>query len=564
MTGSNGDLVLGMDFGTDSCRAVLIDLSNGSEVASHVAYYRRWKEGAFCNPRENRFRQHPLDYLEAMEEAVRGAVEKAGAGAGDRVVGIGIDTTGSTPCACDEKGRPLALDPAFAEDPDAMFILWKDHTAAFEAVEITKKAGTWGGTDYTKFIGGVYSAEWFWAKILHVFRTNERIMKEAYTFIEHCDWMPALLTGVEDAAAVKRSRCAMGHKAMWHREWGGYPSDEFLSLLHPELPRIRASLGTETWTSDVKAGELTPEWAKRLGLRPGIAVAVGAYDAHMGAVGAGVKPGVLVKVVGTSTCDITVGPRPDGPEHAVGGICGQVDGSVIPGLIGYEAGQSAFGDVYAWFKRVLLWPLRVYADKGMISRDVLTRIDDSLLVDLEAAAAALELHPEDPVALDWFNGRRTPYANQLLTGAVAGLDLGVDASLFYRILIEGTVFGSKAIVDRFREEGVEIESIVGIGGVARKSPLVMQMMADVLGAPIDVLANDQTVAIGAGLFGAVAAGVFSSVEEAQEVMVPPVERTYVPEKSKADLYAPRYEKYRMLGRFIESEFTTYPEEGRES
>jgi len=545
------ECVLGIDFGTDSCRVVLLDVTNGNEVASHVAVYPRWKKGLFCDPKENRFRQHPADYIEAMEEAVKKVLQKAGKDSGSRVIGIGIDTTGSTPCAVDERGKPLSLQPAFAEDPDAMFILWKDHTATAEAFTITKHAKSWGGVDFTRFEGGVYSAEWFWAKIFHVFQKNPRIRDRAVSFVEHCDWMPALLTGTESLNLVKRSRCAMGHKAMWHREWGGYPSVEFLASLHPDLARIQKTLGTETWTSDQAAGFLTEEWAKRLGIRQGVPVAVGAYDAHMGAAGAGVRPGVLVKVIGTSTCDMTVGPLPKGKEHPVEGICGQVDGSILPGYLGYEAGQSAFGDVYAWFKSVLQWPFKFVGHGGEPKEDLLSL--------LEKEASTVPTGSLGVLAVDWMNGRRTPYANQYLKGALTGLRLGTDAPTIYRSLIEATAFGARAIVERFKEEGVAINSIVGIGGVAKKSPLVMQILSDVLQAPIDVLSNDQTVAIGAALFGALVGKAYASAEEAQKVFVPPVERTYEPRKESEPIYQELYRKYTQLGRFIERELTEISE-----
>ncbi|MCX7787111.1 MAG: ribulokinase [Spirochaetes bacterium] len=541
------ECVLGIDFGTDSCRVVLLEVSNGKEIASHVSSYPRWKKGLFCNPRENRFRQHPLDYIEAMEEAVKIVLQKAGKDSGNRVIGIGIDTTGSTPCAVDAQGKPLCLQAEFTENPNAMFILWKDHTATAEAFAITKHAKSWGGVDFTRFEGGVYSAEWFWAKILHVFQTDPRVRDQAVSFMEHCDWMPALLTGTESLNQVKRSRCAAGHKAMWHREWGGYPSVEFLSSLHPELARIQKTLGTETWTSDQVAGYLTDEWAKKLGIRKGVPVAVGAYDAHMGAAGAGVRPGVLVKVMGTSTCDMTVGPLPKGKEHPVEGICGQVDGSILPGYLGYEAGQSAFGDVYAWFKSVLQWPFKFVNPGREPKEDLLTLLEQEAS---EVPAGALGV-----LGIDWMNGRRTPYANQYLKGALTGLGLGTDAPTIYRALIEATAFGAKAIVERFQEEGVAIESIIGIGGVAKKSPLVMQILSDVLQAPIDVLSNDQTVAIGAALFGALVGKAYPSAEKAQEVFVPPVERTYEPRKDTSSSYRELYHKYSKLGRFIEEELT---------
>ncbi|MFQ3620353.1 MAG: ribulokinase [Spirochaetales bacterium] len=560
MQAQMSDLVLGIDFGTDSCRVVLINGTNGQEVASYVAYYPRWKKGLYCDPRKDQYRQHPLDYIETLEEAVRGCVAKGGKGAGERVRGIGIDTTGSTPIAADERGTPLSLLPEYSEDPDAMFVLWKDHTSVAEALSLTQHAKSWGGVDYTRFIGGVYSAEWFWAKILHLFKTNKRIKEKAVTFVEHCDWMPALLTGNSSLKNLKRSRCAMGHKAMWHKEWDGYPSAEYFKALDPELVRIRETLGKETWTSDVKAGELSEEWAKRLGLKAGIPVAVGAYDAHMGAAGAGVRPGVMVKVIGTSTCDMTVGPLPKGDEHPVAGICGQVDGSILPGYLGYEAGQSAFGDVYAWYRSLLLWPVyHALAQQEGVSSKAFQHLEENLLPQLEKAASEIPVGDSTLLSLDWMNGRRTPFANQFLKGAITGISLGTDAPRVYRALIEGTAFGAKAIVDRFQEEGVEISRIVGIGGVAKKSTLVMQILSDVLQAPIDVLSNDQTVAIGAAMFGSVVGGLYPSAEKAQEVFVPSIEKTYYPQKALKEPYHRLYEQYRKLGQFIEDNLTPIKE-----
>ncbi|MDR2101914.1 MAG: ribulokinase [Treponema sp.] len=552
--------VLGLDYGTDSCRAMVIDAGDGSEAGVGIAYYPRWKEGRFCNAGENRFRQHPLDYIDALEISVREALNRAGADITRRVKGIAIDTTGSTPCAVDETGLPLALKPEFAENPSAMFILWKDHTAVAEAERINALTKTWGGKDFTQYEGGIYSPEWFWAKILRVFDEDPQVAEAAASFLEHCDWMTALLTGVKDIGSLKRSRCAMGHKAMWHAEYSGYPTAAFFSLLDLRLVKIRESLGRETYTSDQSAGPLCGEWAVRLGLPLGIPVAVGAYDAHMGAVGGGVKPGRLVKVMGTSTCDVIVGPGPSGNEpvvreHLVRGICGQVDGSVIPGMLGYEAGQSAFGDVYAWFKKLLLWPVEALLPRieGLDDplREWISRtLSEGLIPELEKAAARIEPGSSGITALDWLNGRRTPDANPLVKGAVVGLTLGSDAPRVYRALAEATAFGSRAIVERFQEEGVVIEEINGIGGVARKSPFMMQLITDVLNMPINILASDQSVALGAAMFAAVAAGLYPDIPAAQAAMGPPVEKTYVPDPARVPVYDALYKKYRALGTFV--------------
>ncbi len=552
-----GDLVLGLDFGTDSVRALLVDARTGRELGSRVAYYKRWAQGAYCDPKRNIFRQHPLDYVEAMEEAVRELVSQT-PGAAESVRGIGVDTTGSTPALADEAGQPLSLGKDFAENPDAMFILWKDHSGIAEAEEINALAhgGKW--TDYTRYVGGIYSSEWYWAKALRVARVNPRATAAAYTFIEHCDWVPAILTGAKDAGTIKRGRCAAGHKALWHRAFGGYPSADFLSALHPELARLGASLGSETYTSDQAAGVLCPEWQERLGIRSAAAVAVGAYDAHMGAVGGGVGPGTFLRIMGTSTCDVMVGPLPakPGEDKVIAGICGQVDGSVIPGMMGYEAGQSAYGDIFAWFKRLLAWPLGEAAEG---SRE--KALADGILPALDRAAAALPAGPSSALALDWLNGRRTPDADQALTGAVMGLGLGTDAPTFYRALVEAAAYGSRAIVERFESEGLAIQRVAAIGGVAKKSPFVMQVLCDVLNRSIDVMASDQACALGAAIFGAVAAGIYPDALTAQKVMASKAEKSYQPDAAAAKAYAASYQRYLRLARFVEGE-TKLMKEGR--
>ncbi|MGO8693758.1 MAG: ribulokinase [Rectinemataceae bacterium] len=564
------DFVLGIDFGTDSVRALVVDAADGSTAGQAVKDYPRWAAGRYCSPRDNRFRQHPLDYVESMEAAVRGALDTAGGPARSGLRGIAVDTTGSTPCFADSAGRPLSLSPEFAEEPDAMFVLWKDHSSVAEAEGINALARSWGGEDYTRFEGGIYSSEWFWAKALHVARTNPRVAAAAATIVEHCDWMPALLTGGTDHRSLRRSRCAAGHKAMWHASWGGYPPADFLRRLHPELVRLAVSLGTETWTTDTSAGTLCPEWAAKLGLESGIPVSVGAFDAHVGAVGGDVKAGTLLKIMGTSTCDVMVGPRPAGGEALVHGICGQVDGSVIPGLIGYEAGQSAFGDVFAWFRGLLAWPfhalpgaMRSVALGGAPSAaSTVEEIEDALLPALESEAAAIDPSASGIVALDWLNGRRTPDADQSLKGAVVGISLGTNAPMIYRALIEAAAFGSRAIVERLRSEGVAIDRVAAVGGVAKKSPLVMQISADVLGMEIAVSAGDQSVALGAAMFAAVTAGLYGDVLSAQAAMGAGVERLYKPNPAHTAIYDRLYEKYRALGVFMEAAARTDAKERR--
>ena len=297
--------VIGLDYGSDSARAVVVDTATGKTLATSVCYYPRWSKGLYCNPSINQYRQHPLDYVEALETTVKDALAQCPEGTGKQVVGIAFDTTGSTPCFTDATGTPLALLPEFSENPNAMFVLWKDHTAVKEAAEINQLSHHWD-TDYTAYEGGIYSSEWYWAKALHVLREDEAVRRAAYSIVEHCEWMPALLTGVNRAADVVRSRCACGHKAMWHPKWGGLPSEEFLTSLDPVLAGFRTRLFSETETADKPVGHLTPEWAERLGLTTDVVVAGGAFDCHMGAVGAGITPHTFVRVIGTSTCDIMV------------------------------------------------------------------------------------------------------------------------------------------------------------------------------------------------------------------------------------------------------------------
>ena len=548
--------ILGLDFGTDSVRAVIINAKSGKEEANQVSLYKRWLKGQYCDPARNQFRQHPQDYIDSMEEAVKGALAHLPAGAGKSVAGIGIDTTGSTPCPVDKEGTPLALKAPFKDNPNAMFVLWKDHTAVKEAEQINTLSRSWGGVDYTKYEGGIYSSEWFWAKILHVLWEDSKVAAAAVSWIEHADWMPALLTGNTDPLTLKRSRCAAGHKAMWHPEWEGLPSEEFLVKLDPLLTGLRERLYRETYTSDVKAGELTDEWAKRMGIPAGIAVTVGAFDAHIGAVGGGIGPTTLTKIMGTSTCDMIVAPDTEVGGKQVAGICGQVDGSIVPGLIGLEAGQSAFGDVYAWLVNLLYWPLQ-YAEStpdDPEAKDKLRQdIKDKLLQNLTEEAAHTPPGQSGLLALDWLNGRRTPDADQSLKGAIIGLSLGTDPPRIFRALVEATAYGSRAIVERFRAEGVVIKDVVALGGIAQKSPFVMQVTADVLNMPIKVATSEQTCALGAAMFAAVAAGIYGSVADAQAGMGSGFSCTYTPNPANAKVYNRLYEKYLQLGKSLEQQ-----------
>ena len=549
--------VIGLDYGSDSARAIVVDAQTGHTLSTSVKHYPRWTEGKYCNPVENQYRQHPLDYIDVLETTVKGALAQCPAGTAEKVVGIAFDTTGSTPALTDATGTPLAMLPEFAENPNAMFILWKDHTSIKEAAEINKLSKEWD-IDYTSYEGGIYSSEWFWAKALHVLREDESIRNKAYSIVEYCEWLPALLTGVSTSKDIVRSRCANGHKAMWHPKWGGLPSEEFLTGLDPLLEGFRERLFCETETADKAVGKLTPEWAERLGLTTNVVVAGGAYDCHMGAVGAGVTPNTLVRVIGTSTCDVMVASHEEIGDKLIKGICGQVDGSVIPGMIGLEAGQSAFGDIYAWFKRVLEFPLKnCLAQSTLIDEETKAKLikeaSDRILIDLTKEAEKLPLSENSLVATDWMNGRRTPDANQLLKGTITGLTLGSTAPQIFRALVEATAFGTKAIVDRFVSEGVKIDNIIGIGGIALKSSFVMQTMSDVLNMPIRVCNTDQACALGAAMFAATAAGIYPKVENAITAMNSGFAMQYEPNPDNHAIYLKLYEKYQKIGEFTEKE-----------
>ncbi|WP_338360024.1 ribulokinase [Yeosuana marina] len=548
--------VIGLDYGSDSVRAVLVDTVNGKELSSNVHYYQRWKENKYCDASINQFRQHPLDHIEGLENTVKAVVKNGNVNPAE-IKGICIDTTGSSPIPIAKDGTPLALVKGFEEDPNAMMVLWKDHTAINEANEINKLAANWGGEDFTKYEGGIYSSEWFWAKILHVIKEDDAVKNAAYTWFEHCDLMTYLLIDNKDLKSFKRSRCAAGHKAMWHESWNGLPPSEFLSQLHPYLAELRSHLYDETYTSDVVAGNLNEEWAQKLGLTTDTVIAVGTFDAHSGAVGVKIDENTLVRVMGTSTCDIMISQSEVIGTKTVRGICGQVDGSVIPGFVGLEAGQSAFGDVLAWFKTVLNWPIEnLVLTSDLLSEEQKRRLKDeieaNLLKTLTAQAKIIPLSESIPTALDWINGRRTPDANQELKSAISNLSLGTKAPHIFKALVNAICFGSKMIVDRFESEGVKIESVIGIGGVARKSPFIMQTLANVLNMPVKVAESDQAPALGAAIYAAVAAGIYPNVIEASKRMGSDFEAEYLPESDTIETYNELMLSYTELSVFIEN------------
>jgi L-ribulokinase len=538
--------VIGIDYGTDSVRSVLLSATDGKEIAASVFYYPRWAAGKYCNAAKNQFRQHPSDYVEGLEATIKDCLQKAGAAIAANVKGISVDTTGSTPIAVDATGTPLALVPGLEENPNAMFVLWKDHTATKEAEEINTHA-TKFPVNYLQFVGGIYSSEWFWAKLLHILREDEAIRKNIHSFAEHCDWIPFLLTGGNDATKLKRGVCSAGHKALWAAEFGGLPPNEFFKSLDPVLDGITAKLFTDTYTSAQSVGTISAAWAQKLGLPNDVVIGAGAFDCHMGAVGGQIEPYYLSKVMGTSTCDILVAPIDEVKDTLVKGICGQVNGSVIPNMIGMEAGQSAFGDAYAWFKNLISWPVNQF----VTDEQQRVQISDKIIAALATEAAKIELDEKDELSLDWMNGRRTPDANQLLKGAITNINLATDAPRIFKSIVEATCFGSKAIVERFISEGIPVKGIIALGGVAKKSNYVMQVMANVLNMPIRIHSSEQTCANGAAMFAATAAGIYDKVEDAMNAMGQGFEKTYEPQADKVAYYAKRYKMYLDLGNKIE-------------
>lgn len=543
--------VFGVDFGTDSVRALLVDAHDGTELASAVFAYPRWRDGLFCDPPNKQFRQHPLDYIEGLEASIRQCLAIAGPDAARHVMGISIDSTGSTPVAVNNKGVPLGLIPGFETNPNALFVLWKDHSALAEAEAINRHAEKFD-IDYLADVGGIYSSEWFWAKLLHILRVDPSIRQSIHSWVEHCDWIPFLLTGGQSHDQLKRGRCAAGHKALWSPRFGGYPPNEFFKSLDPLLDGFVDRLPSDSYTADRPAGRLCPEWAEKLGLHTDVVVGIGAFDAHMGAVGGQIIPYHLSKVMGTSTCDMMVAPLTALQDRTVRGICGQVEGSVIPGMMGLEAGQSAFGDVYAWLARLLAEPLRemISLTTTLPATQTDKDLEARLLNFLLEKAAKQPIREELPLALDWLNGRRTPDANQALKAAISNLDLSTGISEISYALVEATCFGARAITDRFAEEGVPVQGIIGLGGVACKSPFIMQLLANVLQMPIRIHKSDQTCALGAAMFAATAAGLYPRVEEAMEAMGPGFENSIEPDSACREILDKRYAQYRKLGESI--------------
>ena len=526
---------LGLDYGTNSCRSLIVDLTDGTELATHVFDYPSGEAGILLDPKDpNVARQNPQDYVDAfvtITEAIRHAREADADFDPQNIVGIGVDTTGSTPMPVDKDGTPLAMLPKFKDNLDAMAWLWKDHTGHAEAADITELAQVMR-PQYLAKCGGTYSSEWFWSKVLHCLNVAPEVFDAAHSFVEYCDWIPAVLTGNTKPQSVVRGICAAGHKAMYCAEWGGLPDTEFLAALNPKLADLRDRLYDKAVPADQLAGRLSDKWAEKLGLQPGIAVAVGAFDAHMGGVGAGIREGTLVKILGTSTCDMMV--MEDTKDLAdIPGVCGIVDGSVLPGFYGIEAGQSAVGDIFLWFVNHLV-------------PDSYGATQDEKFENLAAAAAKQKPGEHGLLALDWNNGNRTILVDVRLSGLLLGQTLHTEAHDIYRALIEATAFGALTIIKRIEEYGVRVTEIVNCGGLAAKNPLLMQIYADVTGRPMKVSRSAQTCALGAAIFGAVTAGEFETVADAQAAVCGVRDTAYEPIPENQAAYAEMYELYRQV------------------
>lgn len=526
---------IGLDYGTNSVRAILVSIA-GEEIATSVFDYPHGAAGVVISPRDpNLARQHPADYEAGAEATIKAVLkegrEKRGAKP-DEVIGIGVDTTGSTPLPVDASGTPLAYDKRFADDPNALAWLWKDHTSHAEAEQITT-VGVQMRPQYLSKIGNRYSSEWFWAKILHCARVAPAVFDAAVTWVEIADWIPAVLCGTTHPSKVRRGICAAGHKAFFGASWGGYADAEFLKALDPCLVRVRESLPQQVYTVVDPAGGLSETWAAKTGLKAGTPVAVGAFDVHLGAVGSGIARGTLVKIMGTSTCDLAIWPETE-PLADVPGICGIVPGSVIPGYYGLEAGQSAVGDIFNWFVNVLAPGGHTEADHATLSKK----------------AAALRPGESGLLVLDWHNGNRTILVDQRLTGLIVGLTLHSSPAEIYRALIEATAMGARVIMERFEQYGCKAERIVNGGGIAAKNPIAMQIYADVMGRPLSITRSQQTCALGAAIAGAVVArkklGGFDNFTDAIAAMASPADRTFTPDPAAVAVYNKLYKLYRRL------------------
>ena len=546
--------VIGLDYGSDSVRATLVDALTGEQAAEAVHAYTRWAKGLYCDAASSRFRQHPLDYLEGLEVVIAGVLDKR-RDLAPYVRAIAVDTTASTPCLADEHLMPLALQEKYKDNPDAMFVLWKDHTGEQEAEEINR-ACKQSDVDYSKFTGYNYSPECFWAKVLHLLRQSDELRRDAYTVVEECDWIPALLTGNTDPARHKMGHCCVGQKMFWSEEWGGFPPRGFFERIDARLLPILDTLHPAKYTCDHAYGTLSKQWAERFGLSEEVKIGVGNVDSHQGAIGAGVAYKTAVLTLGTSAGCMAVMPPQELGGRIIDGVFGQVDSCILPGMIGFEVGLSAFGDVYAWLKRTLLYPVQtILSNSTLVAPEVrkalAEEIEERILLQLTADAEALPLRDDAPFATDWLNGRRSPDTNVKLWGSLMGLRLSTSAPELYYALVEATAFAFRAIIDHLIKNGLQIENLIGAGGIAQKSPFVMQMLADVTGKSIEVSSCKQAAAHGSAICASVVAGIYPTIEAAQRALCRPILRTYTPNASRKAHFDKRYARYRAAGVFTE-------------
>lgn len=545
-----GSYVIGVDFGSDSVRALVVNTETGENIGQGVAYYPRWKAGLYQHPELSIFRQHPLDYLESLEQCIKGALTDFTEEQKNHIIGIGVDTTGSTPVPVDRNGTPLALLHEFSENENAMFFLWKDHAAAAEADEINNLFRNNSENDYTKYQGD-YSAEWYWAKILYAVRHDPSIREAAYTWEEHCDWITGVLCGETRPDKIYHSACAAGHKALWHSEWNGLPAAPVLEKLDPYLVLVRERYGNAPQPSTVKVGTLSKEWAEKLGLSEKIIISGSSFDAHAGAVGAGIAEKTFVCTMGTSCVDMFVEKEENLKGKNIQMYCGQAENSILSGYVGVETGQAAFGDIFAWFKRLLEWPVAQMSEdeKSESSKELLGKIEDQVLVMLQKKAEELPEEPF-PIALDWFNGRRYPNTDDFQRSAITGLSLGMDAPYLYRGLVFGAVCGLYRLIESFEKQGIDIEKVIAVGGISKKSPYVMQMLSDLSDREICILDSDQTCAQGAAMYAAVASGIYKDLEMAAGHIAAKCIKVYKPNSRKKEWYRKHYYEYLKLAEAV--------------
>lgn len=549
------DFVIGLDYGTDSARAVLVNAHTGEQIAEAVHNYTRWSRGEFSDALESRFRQHPLDYIEALKSVLHGVLDN-NQDIAPYVRAISVDTTASTPCLTDENLQPLSLKEQYKDNPDAMFVLWKDHTGVAEAAAIEQACHN-SQTDYTQVSGYHYSAECFWAKVMHLLATNSDMRRDARSVIECSDFICATLTGTTDPKVARMGHCNAAQKMFWSEDWGGFPPESFFEALDPALVPILRTLNANKYTCDKPYGKISSALAAELGLSCDVVIGCGNVDSHQGAIGAGVAYKRAMINLGTSGCCMFVIPSEVLGGRIIDGVFGQAESCIIPGLVGFEVGLSAFGDAYAWLRRTLAYPtVEILAKSEKIDpetrKTLVDEVLDNILVKLGEDAAKITPRLDAPFATDWFNGRRSPEPNQLLWGSLMGLKLSTTAPELYYAIVEATALAMKTIVDHLAERDIVFDSFIGVGGISQKSPFVMQMLADAIGKDIHVSECKQSCALGSAICASVVAGLYPTIEAAQQALCRPIIRTYSPNSERRELLQKRHELYRAAGKFTES------------